>query len=179
MTRLLLGTLVAVCALGMLSVAVSGQAPGNTAPSAERELLMEIRGLRADLTQAMSANIRAQLLVGRLQLQEQRMNTLSTQLAEVRRLLADQDAERMNFVDQMSQMTKALESGSLEQEQRTDIEQQLGAMKQELTRFNPKLQELRAQESDLSGQLVAEQGRWIDFNTRLDEIERSLPQAPR
>jgi hypothetical protein len=33
---------------------------------------------------------------------------------------------------------------------------------------------LRAQESELSAQIASEQGRWQDFNSRLDELERSL-----
>jgi len=35
-------------------------------------------------------------------------------------------------------------------------------------------QELQAQESALSGQLASEQSRWLDFNSRLDEIEREI-----
>jgi hypothetical protein len=35
-------------------------------------------------------------------------------------------------------------------------------------------QQLRAQESDFSAQIAAEQNRWQDFNNRLDELERSL-----
>jgi len=34
---------------------------------------------------------------------------------------------------------------------------------------------LRGQESELAAQIAAEQGRWADFNGRLDELERSLP----
>jgi hypothetical protein len=38
-------------------------------------------------------------------------------------------------------------------------------------------QQLRGQESELSGVIAGEQSRWSDFNARLDEIERSLPAA--
>jgi hypothetical protein len=36
-------------------------------------------------------------------------------------------------------------------------------------------QQLRAQEAELSGLIAAEQGRWQEFNARLDDLERSLP----
>jgi hypothetical protein len=36
-------------------------------------------------------------------------------------------------------------------------------------------QQLRAQEAEAAANLAAEQGRWNDFNMRLDELERSLP----
>ena len=36
-------------------------------------------------------------------------------------------------------------------------------------------QQLRAQEAEAIANLSGEQGRWNEFNVRLDELERSLP----
>ena len=47
------------------------------------DLLAEVRGLRADLNQAAGASMRAQLLVARLSLQEQRITTLGKELTEL------------------------------------------------------------------------------------------------
>jgi hypothetical protein len=33
---------------------------------------------------------------------------------------------------------------------------------------------LRAQEAEVNANLAGEQGRWNEFNARLDELERSL-----
>lgn len=177
-SRSLLGAALALFLFGGISAGVAGQASRPAAPgSADSEMLTEIRGLRADLAQAMSTNIRAQLLVGRLQLQEQRMNTLSAQLGEVRRLLADEESARADAAASVDQIQRSLEAGEVPQEQRAELEAHVRAMKQELSRVSPRLQELRSQEADISGQLVSEQGRWIEFNSRLDEIERSLPQG--
>lgn len=51
-------------------------------------------------------------------------------------------------------------------------------LKQELSRATALRDGLRAQEVELIGQVQSEQGRWIFFNERLDEIERLLPQTP-
>ena len=37
-------------------------------------------------------------------------------------------------------------------------------------------QRLRTEEADVQSVLSAEQGRWNDFNARLDELERALPK---
>ena len=36
------------------------------------------------------------------------------------------------------------------------------------------LQQIQAEEADAVNALAQEQGRWNDFNARLDELERSL-----
>lgn len=125
----------------------------------------------------MSASIRAHLFVGRLQLQEQRMNTLSAQLAEVRRSLANEDAEQAALADRLKQFQESLGSGRLHPDAQGEVLGMLRTLKQELSRATPRQDEMRSREIELSGQLVSEQGRWIDFNNRLDEIERSLPQG--
>jgi hypothetical protein len=38
---------------------------------------------------------------------------------------------------------------------------------------------LRRGEQDLRKALATEQGAWMDFNARLDELERSLPASRR
>jgi chromosome segregation ATPase len=161
---------------GGVSVAVSGQSRSG-APPAGDELLAEIRGLRADLAQAMSANIRAQLLVGRLQLQEQRMNALTAQIAQVRRSIGDLDSERDDKSAQIARLQEALDGGQLPAQQQKEVRSMIALLKQELSRPDGQQEQLRGQESLLSGQLVAEEGRWIYFNDSLDAIERSLPEV--
>ena len=41
------------------------------------------------------------------------------------------------------------------------------------------MQTLKGQDADLSQQLTIEQGRWSDFNARLDALDASLPTARR
>jgi hypothetical protein len=170
--------MVATVAFVGIAGVTSAQAPRTGPAPADDPLLREVRALRSDLNTAMSANIRAQFLVGRLQLQEQRMNTLAAQLAEVRRSLATEDAERGELADRLTHGQEMLDAGQLPPDQQRDFEGQIRALTHELSRANPRRDELQAQETEISGQLVSEQGRWIDFNNRLDAIERSLPEQP-
>ena len=72
----------------LLVLGVSGQA--QRSPATVDDLLAEMRGLRADLNQSSTASVRAQLLVGRLQLQEVRINTLGRDLTDIRQRLTGQ-----------------------------------------------------------------------------------------
>jgi chromosome segregation ATPase len=162
-------------ALGLLiagAVAVSGQSQRQ--PATLDDLLIEIRALRAELRQNARANTQVQLLTVRLQLQEQRLAVLSNQHADVQtrlgvetRLRADAEAQVQRF-EEMKTRNESLGIS------RAELDAQEFAFKRPLTQHRDAERDLRAQESDLSAQIAAEQNRWQDFNNRLDELERSL-----
>ena len=84
----LLATVVVLISTASLGAARSGQAPAAaTPPDTIAALLVEVRGLRAAMEQMAAAGPRVQLALGRLQLQEQRINTLVRRLEEVRAAL--------------------------------------------------------------------------------------------
>ena len=58
-----------------------------------------------------------------------------------------------------------------------DVEAMLGQLRQEVARSSEEQQALRVREQDLRRTLNAEQNRWIEFNSRLDQLERGLPSA--
>jgi chromosome segregation ATPase len=154
------------------AVAASGQSQRQ--PATLDDLLMEIRGLRADLRQTTRASTQMQLLTARLQLQEQRLAVLSNQRADVltrlgveTRLRADAEAQVQRF-EEMKTRNESLGIS------RVDLDAQEFAFKRPLAQHRDAERDLRAQESDLSAQIAAEQNRWQDFNNRLDELERSL-----
>ena len=82
----IIGVIGVTAAIGGVIHAQATRAPVDA--SAQDALLTEIRGLRQDINRVMTTNVRAQLLVGRLQLQEQRVFTVGRQLLEVQNLLA-------------------------------------------------------------------------------------------
>jgi chromosome segregation ATPase len=132
------------------------------------ELLSELRGLRAELRQAASASISAQVLMGRLALQEHRITAAARQLADVQTQVANHAQARGRFEQQL----KALEvERGMPEQQRNEI---LPAVKAELERHQQRERELREQEASLQALMNAEQSRWSDFNSRLDELERAL-----
>ena len=166
--------------MGFLLLAVvtipSAQTPGGQPQAAGiPELLAEVRALRAELNHAAGASMRMQLLVARLTLQEGRLTGLSRQIDEAQRQLATAVADRAEAQKRVGDLEGALGSGALPPELRKEGEHQLRAFMDALPQKSAHEAQLRAQESDLSALFAAEQARWVEFNARLDAIERSLP----
>jgi hypothetical protein len=136
-------------------------------------LLAEVRALRAEIHQLTSASIRTQLLVARLQLQEQRIYTVARQLTDAQNALASVQlkiaGERARVRQLEDQALRATGQGRMAIQQAileagTQIEQQ---QQREL--------QLRATENELLKAVDDAQIRWTDFSNRLDALERSLP----
>lgn len=165
--------IVAASLMGVVAVA-TGQSARST-PSAGNssldELLTEVRGLRAEFNQAAGTSIRAQLFVSRLQLQEQRVNTMARQLADVQSRIATLQQSGSDLRRRLAATKEG--QNQLPPEDRSD--DQVQALKQQIEQGQMRELELRAQESAALGSLSAEQSRWTDFNARLDALERSLP----
>ena len=143
------------------------------------ELLVEVRALRAEVNQAAGASMRMQLLLARLTLQEQRISAAARQLADVQRQLAAVTNDRAELESRIGQMKNAIPKEALPDEARQAVQVQLDTLDAALTRASAAEQQLRTQESDLSNLITTEQGRWRDFNAKLDELERSLPVGSR
>jgi predicted nuclease with TOPRIM domain len=161
----------------VMGLAAFASAQGSTQPdqnSILTALLAEVRAMRAELAAAASSGIRTQLLIGRLQLQEQRMNGVSNELTEVRRALAGLEEGRGPMLAEVRRLEDTLRAGVSGDPEQRAAAQMLEQMQMQVDQVQRQEQQLRTQESELSAQLASEQGRWIDFNTRLDEIERSL-----
>lgn len=165
--------LIAIAGAFIVGVAaVGGQAQRQ--PATLDDLLNEVRALRADLRQSSGVTSRMQLLTARLSLQEQRITVLANQRADVTarlaieaRLRADAERQAQVFDENASRNTElGISRGELEAQERF--------FTGTLAQHRDAERQLRAQESDLSAQVASEQGRWQDFNSRLDELERSL-----
>lgn len=161
----------AVIGVGIIALVAgtAGQGPSSSDP-----LLAEVRALRAELNQAAGTSIRTQLLVARLQLQEQRISVIGKQLSEVQMLRTGNDAGVAQMSARTAQLEESLRSSSTSAETRQQFEREIAGMKMPLGQMRQRSQELSAQENALSSQLVGEQARWTDFNSRLDDIEREI-----
>lgn len=163
--------IVCIVAIGAGAV-LSGQAVVSAQPPARSsidELLTEVRGLRAELGQAVSTSIRTQLLVARLQLQEQRFNLIARQLTETREQIATIEQGRAALAAQL----KAFDEMSEEEQKAFE------PLKAIVEQGQQREQQLRTQEAALAAQLAAEQSRWTEFNERLDAVEKELLRKPR
>ena len=172
--RSTLGAVAAVIALigGAFGARAFAQAQ---APAAGTDvlpaLLQEVKGLRAAMEQMAASNAQAQLLIGRLQLQESRMNSMIRRLDTVR----DEHAKAQVNYDHIKGSLQMLEGdhppNDMPAGERDNV---LGGLKHELESAKAAVDRWAAEESQLTADLTGEQGRWIDINQRLDELERSL-----
>lgn len=164
----------AVLSTGLVIAAVAGWWRPAAAQAVRSDdlvpaLLTEVKGLRAAMEQMASSNARAQVLIGRLQLQEGRMAGMIRRLDTVRDGLA---AARHNY-DAIQGSVRMLTDKS-SPDGGDDLEGVLGGLKAQVASAKGNVDRLTAEEAQLTSDLSAEQARWIEINQRLDELERSL-----
>jgi chromosome segregation ATPase len=165
--------------IGILLLGIAGAAGLFTVRAQGQEilpaLLTEVRGLRAAMEQMASAGPRVQLALGRLQLQEQRVNTLVRRLDETRNRLANAQRELVQHEEQYKRFESAIKEGSPEARQEAEqLEHMLSMFKRQFAQAQADVQRLTAEESGLMTEIAAEQGRWTEINQRLEELERTL-----
>ena len=75
-------------------------------PASLDDVLVELRGIRADLAETSSASVKAQLLMARLQLQQQRIFGLARQIGELQNqaVMLRQRAQGADFAQIQQQM---------------------------------------------------------------------------
>ncbi len=168
--------LVAAC-LGV-GAALQGRlsAQGSQGQDVLPALLIEVRGLRAAMEQMASAGPRVQLALGRLQLQEQRVNNLLRRLETARAGLAAAQREAEKLRQHVDAVEETVKSGVFPQgaQQRPQMEEELAVLKTLSARAATDVQRLQVEESGIVQELAGEQGRWSDINRQMEELERAL-----
>ena len=165
------------CLLILVGGALYAQGPRSRGDDNQDPLLIEVRALREDLYQIAGSNVRTQVLIARLQLQEQRIANVGRQLFEVQGTLALVRQE----IGGLEQQSAGLEDSAYrakEPAERLAIQQQTTAINRELQQRRRREQELQMLETELSDAVNTEQSRWDDLNGRLDALERGLPARP-
>ena len=140
-------------------------------PDGQAALLVEVRALRQALEQLAAAGPRVQLAFGRLQLQEQRINSMLRRLETLRDSIAQTERELTSNQAQLSGMEKMFKTDAVPPEQ---VEAMVETLKRGVTLQTAELSRLQAEEATLQGQVATEQSRWSDINRALDELERTL-----
>jgi chromosome segregation ATPase len=142
-------------------------------------LLTEVRGLRAAMEKMASAGPRVQLALGRVQLQEQRINSLIRRLDEMRTAVAGAQGHYEGVQERARHMEAELRNrptrpdGPPIEQLKEGVEEIQRAVAQALT----KLQRATADEAAMAADLANEQARWTDLNQQMEALEATL--APR
>jgi chromosome segregation ATPase len=166
---------------GLLTIAAAGAAAAYAAPAAveerghspaQPELLQEVRALRVAIERFTVAGARAQLLLGRLQMQEERVTVLTRQAQEIRARLLAMQRDRETNVTEIKALSATLNDAAADE--RARLSARIDSMRRQIKRFDQQLRDLEAQDATISSTLAAEHGRWQQFNDRLEELERML-----
>jgi|SRR5687768_3162598 len=170
---------------GVLTVAVvvlagwtvargQAQTPADIMPA----LLQEVRGLRQAMEQMSSAGPRIQLALGRLQLQEQRINNAIKRADDARTRLAELQREQGEMQQQMRGIEIELKAhagrGSADGPNSEQFALMVEHHKQQLASRSAELQRVTAEEAAYATEVATEQARWTEINQRLEELERAL-----
>ena len=168
--------LVIAVAAAIVTSAVLSARQRSLAPNDEvlPALLAEVKGLRAAMEQIASAGPRVQLFVGRLQLQEARINAMARRLDTVRDSLAGAQAHYERTRQGLKDLQSAISQNREGLPPRDELEQALTQRQHEVEAGKKAVDRLTAEEAQLVQDVTIEQGRWTEINQRLDELERAL-----
>ena len=156
----------------MLMGALLGQSPSPAPRAASMDdVVAEVRALRAEMKQSAEAGLRAQLLVARLQVEEQRISGLARQLSETEQEIRALEGARNPWLEQM---LKEFDKNPPEPGE-VDMMAGLRAQLEKIQNGDPVLKERQA---SLSRELADEQARWVAFNAQLEALEKAVT-APR
>jgi len=161
--------LLALVAIG--GIGASGQQQRQ--PATLDDVVNEVRALRADLRQTTRASTQMQLLTARLSLQEQRLAVLSNQHNDIVAKLTVESSQRFQAEARVRDF-EDLKTRSEPGVSRAELDDNEKAFQQQVSLHRGVERQLQAQESQLATEIANEQNRWQDFNSRLDDLEKSL-----
>ena len=149
----------------------SAQQPA--APDTTTALLNEVRALRLAIERTNAVAPRVQLTLARLNIEEQRVTQLSAQLDKVRQELSQASTGAQHTTDRLADIERELQTAT-DEKVRRQLDEERRAMTSVLRLNAVQLEQLRVRETDGAQALSTEQNRWIDLNSKLDELERLL-----
>jgi chromosome segregation ATPase len=168
--------LILAAASGGIITVISAQS--NRPVTTNEMILAEIRSLRADLQHTSTEGVRAQLLVGRLQLEEQRLQGLNSELAEAHGRLVVRRAQIATLARVVEDLKNTLAPSGVYipdlEARRNNLEAALQQSQGQLQDLQLEEEQMSEQEAELSQQVLAQHNRSTYLNDQLDAIERRL-----
>ena len=166
-------TLVAAGVVAMAGIATLSGQPERPPADDMKALVAEVRALRVAVERTASASSQAHLLLGRVQLQENRLATLGRQYQEARTRLVDAQTTQAESEQRLQYSTSRLREIDDPQERRA-VEDQISDMKHAIGKNQARTAQLQGDEAAAMQALTTEQQRWSDFNERLGALEQAL-----
>ena len=142
-------------------------------PDMTGALLIEVRGLRAAIEQLATTGPRVQLALGRLQMHEQRIDTLVKRHTDVRDRRLEVEAELARHKNAISSTEEAIRTATTAVP-REELTEAIRHLRRLVAETSERLQRLVAEESAIAQDVSGEQAQWSDVSRRLDELDRAL-----
>ena len=167
----------AVALIAILVVAVTGGVTAQQRPAPSRaatldDVLEELRAFRSELRDSSATSLRGQLLLARLQLQEQRVNTIWRQLSEVEDKL--QVSQKEVAAPEHILKLMGVAPG-------TDPPPQLAPViemfKTQVAAAEKSNVDLQLRQAELTQLMTNEQSRWTTLNAEIEALEKALTAA--
>jgi len=155
---------------------------GQTAPGDSQTLqalLSEVRLLRQDLRTTTVTAQRSQILIYRLQGQEESVGRASQRLDEAREKLARTQDERKHVAAEVKQIEDFVGNTENPLSQRKLFESRLAELKTRLESLESEEQQQQSREIDAEQQMRTEEVRLSDFRDQLDRLDKTLENASR
>jgi hypothetical protein len=164
----------AVALIAILVVAVTGAVTGQQRPAPSRsatldDLLEELRAFRSELRESSATSLRGQLLLARLQLQEQRVNTIWRQLSEVEDKL--QLTEKESAAPEHVLKLMGAQPGTDPPAQMAPIIEMFKTQRAAAEKANT---DLKQRQAELTQLMTNEQSRWTTLNAEIEALEKAL-----
>ena len=148
------------------------QRPAPPRPATLDDLLEELRAFRSELRDSSATSLRAQLLLARLQLQEQRVNTIWRQLSEVEDKL--QATEKEGAAPEHILKLMGVQPGTDPPAQMAPVIEMFKTQMAASERANT---DLKQRQAELLQLMTNEQSRWTTLNAEIEALEKALTAA--
>jgi chromosome segregation ATPase len=144
--------------------------------SITRELVNEVRALRAAVERYGEGQIQTQTITGLMEIQQRLLNDLNTRLDALRRDL-DVAAQKTNeLTQQLASVEQSQANPSMttaaSAEKRREMEAYRTHLRDQTDTHTAHIHRLNARETDLLNQIAAEQVKWNELVGRLDQFIR-------
>ncbi len=141
-----------------------------------KQLLDEVRELRLVLQKTGSTAQRAQILVERVRIQQQRVDALVKEKEAARQKIKNLEREIPRTIETAAHWERSIELAKTPTE-RADRERAAKDVKTDVEIYKEDLEETRELESQLNAKIRVEQIKLDELNTRLDSVEREMESS--
>ncbi len=153
------------------------QEPADASKDATiQALLKEVHALRVAMEQSNQIGPRIQIVLARIQMQDERVRNATRQLQDARDKLAELQTRKTELADRTRHFEMP-QAQATDPNVRKQMDFELAELKATVERMGLLEQQLRAKEADANSLLLNEQGRWNEANNMLTAIERALSSS--